>query len=372
MCLIYQKGVKLKPSTTEEIEQFKRDWLNKTIQELTSVYGAKYSTMKGWATEFRATRGPYNTIRINKEGPVPTLRETLSQELGRLPKIKLPPLRSGPGDEEEAVLVIGDWHTGRLTISFNSQVLAERVQKLAEATQEITRLHRKAYPINKLHVFCLGDMVQGEGVRFQPLENFEFGYPSQVATFSRLCSDFLGEMLGLFAEVHFWPVAGNHGRASVSHGTTSNWDTVAYDIMSSTLKNNPRFIYHPMPLVAEQDYQVARVGEWRFLLNHGSSIPIFQSTPWYGITTRALRWKQSIPEPWDSLILGHYHSIGDIVFNTIPILMNGTAVSDDPFPRRALGMESETKHWFFGVHPRQFMTWRYLINLRKGEMRGAE
>lgn len=367
----------MKPTSPEAIEQFRRDWQTLEIQELMTKYGAKYSTMKDWATTFRAFRPGHNALsKLNGipseiDSSIPTKQELLSkvvaEEIGKLPRVKLPPLRSGPGDEEEAVLIIGDWHTGRLTVSFNSQILSQRVQRLAEAIQEITRLHRRAYPINKLHVFCLGDMVQGEGLRFQPLENFEFGYPSQVATFTRLCSDLLEAMLGLFAEVHLWTIPGNHGRASVPHGTTSNWDNVAYDLIAGTMRNNLRFVYHPMPPIAEQDYQVAHVGNWGFLLNHGSGVPILQSTPWYGITTRALRWKQSIPEPFDALILGHFHSVGDIIFNTIPILMNGTAVSDDPFPRRALGMESETKHWFFGVHPRQFITWRYLINLRKGE-----
>ncbi len=261
---------------------------------------------------------------------------------------------------EIAVALLSDTHIGRRSKSYNVQIFQERLSRWEKAIKLIVDLHRKAYPIDQLYVLCLGDMVQGERVdRQMMLEELEIPVMEQVQVFADSLASALDSLHQDFTHLSCYGVPGNHGpvgRKPLS--STSNWDLMAYLLLQRQAMTNINFPDNG------QDYMIAEIPGAKMLLKHGTDIPMVMTVPFYGITTRALRWKQSIPG-WDTMCLGHFHTINELCFNRIPIFMNGTFVSGDEYPVSRLGLEADVRQWLFGVHPEHGVTWRYHIRLEE-------
>lgn len=258
---------------------------------------------------------------------------------------------------EEAVLLIGDVHAGRRTVSYNLAKMVQRFERLAEDVNTILDIHRRAYNVDKLNIFMLGDMLQGENVlRQMMLEDLDATLVEQKKALVDGLEVFLGKVASKNWSI--FGVMGNHGRLSKPSSSLANHDYGLYEYLN--LRYGDRVV------VPRKDYQVARVLGHGFLLTHGCNIRSYLGLPFYGVTARALRWKQSIPN-WDVLCMGHFHTLQELNFSGVPIFMNGTFVSDDEYPVNTLGLVNDTRMWMFGVHPDRPVTWRYALDLDPDE-----
>lgn len=266
------------------------------------------------------------------------------------------------GDEEQAVLMLSDWHLGEKNSKYNLRIARQRIERLMNSTMLITALHRKVYPVKILNIFWLGDIVSGESIFPSQPHEIEVGVVDQIFQSVPCVVEQLARLCGFFQEVRCTTVNGNHGRLGKFANKLSNFDRVFYETMRAATTGIPNLNWDITP---DWHFQT-RVLSTRFLGIHGSQIKIHLNLPWYGLTTRAGRW--AITEGlggFDIMVLGHFHSSSRIRWNNKIILTNGTLVDGDEFALEKMGLESSQCQWFFGVHPRQGLTWSYEIHLNK-------
>jgi hypothetical protein len=79
-----------------------------------------------------------------------------------LPKIPKPSFPKSLSTSETAVAVLADWQMGKVTPDYNTEVLAKRMDLYMDKLIEITNIQRTHHPVKNLHVWILGDIVEGE------------------------------------------------------------------------------------------------------------------------------------------------------------------------------------------------------------------
>lgn len=281
-----------------------------------------------------------------------------------LPALEIPELdlKQGKGDEEEVVLVISDLQIGHTTPTTDAKIVQARLQRLARRFVKIVGVHRKAYPIKKLHVFLLGDIVHGESVGHTVgLDELEHVLMDQM--FKIACpalEKLLVALLPHFPDgIDVWTASGNHGRLDKFHADSTNMDTIVYRFLEARLANQKGIRWH---IADQQFYQMVEICNHKFLVFHGDAIPMYLTLPYYGLTTRAMRLQGAVGN-FDYMVTGHFHVASSLCWNAMEIFVNGCFVTDDQWVLKKLGMSSTAKQIAFGVHPNQGVSWRYHIKL---------
>ncbi len=273
------------------------------------------------------------------------------------------PYKAGKGSPETQVALLGDIQYGRVTPSFNTGVAQRRLRYYARKIIRIGDLHRNAYPIDDIVVMGLGDMVDNEVLFPTQPHMVEIPVFQQVSELAQHVGDFLLDLAEEYKRVSFVGIPGNHGRVSRFNNPVSNWDNMFYLVLKAALRTHSR-IKIQIPETMYDWYKVVRVRGHGFLLIHGDQIRAWMNYPWYGSTQKAMRWTGSIPEPWEYMIHGHFHTQNlGYDFNDLEIISNGTFLSGDEYALRELGYKSSVKQITFGVNEHHGKTWTYGIKL---------
>lgn len=264
------------------------------------------------------------------------------------PSIAAPrrPRRSKGAYEEVAILHLSDLQLGKTTKTYDTQVCEDRVLMAMDKTIYITDLRRNIAGINELHVYLGGDVIEGEDIF--PHQAHEIDSPvidQACVNFPRIIGKALLLALEHFDKVVVFSVPGNHGRngpkSTRSHPRT-NWDQVAYLTLRTMLlgtDENPRKdIAKRLEWRMTDDFWVVdRVFDWGNLIVHGHQIGGgFAGFPWYGAGKKAWGWIDVIPEKWDNLFFGHFHTPAMATLNLRRFYANGTTESDNDFAKEQL------------------------------------
>ena len=269
----------------------------------------------------------------------------------------------GEGDEEVAVLVIGDLQIGHKTPTTTMRIIANRMKRLTAKFIKITAHHRKMYPVRRLELFLLGDLIQSEDIGFKVgLDELEAVLMTQMFKGAvPVLEQLIVDLTPHFDRIDIRTVSGNHGRLDRFHADTTNWDTIIYRMLEGRTAQMPTVKWH---IEGEKFWQKVKIWRRTFLIVHGDQINMWMNIPWYGITQRLMRWQGSMPgDSFSYAVLGHFHVISNFTWNDVQVFVNGCFVSDDQWVLKGIGMQSSTSQWAFGVHPRQGVTWRYQISL---------
>lgn len=277
-----------------------------------------------------------------------TIKEAISEALTALPKaFKVPPvpLVGRKPKEEIAILHLSDIQLGKITMSYNTAVADERVQRAMAKTVQITEMRRNNAVIRELHVYLGGDMVEGEDI-----------FPHQAhlidsPLFDQACingptifTKAILTALANFERVKVFCVYGNHGRNGSKHTRShpkTNWDRVFYHTLRTILlgtAEHPRKGVERLEFyVPDEFWAVDRVFAWGNLLVHGHQITGgFAGFPWYGTAKKAWGWIDAIEVPWDNLYFGHFHTPAFATLGGRVFYANGTTESDNDFAKEQL------------------------------------
>ena len=233
--------------------------------------------------------------------------------LGPLPEISVPKFAgSPPSDKEEvALLHLTDWQGSKVTPSYNSEIMRERVLEYCDKVDLLTSIQRMHHPVNKAVIMFGGDM--GEGLFNFPQQVFEIDATlfDQFAMIARLEVEVIRRVLATFKEVEVISEFGNHGRVGSKRANVplaDNFDRMAYHLARELIKDSadaPRVKWED----SIEDIRHVEIGNYRALLIHGDEVGRNGFASRNTIVNHIGRW-QSGAHPWlfRDCYVGHYHS----------------------------------------------------------------
>lgn len=208
---------------------------------------------------------------------------------------------------EVALWHLSDWQGAKLTPTYNSEVMRQRVLYFCDKAQRITEIQRADHPVRDVVIALGGDMVEGLfQFATQPFEVDQtlFG---QYVSVSRLLVDVVRRALAIYEKVTVCAEWGNHGRIGSKRDAvprSDNFDRMVYELSRQLLAGEPRLTWPDCP----EDIQQIEIGAYRALLFHGDEI----GRAGYASPTTLVSWlvrQQSGAYPWEFLdgYVGHYH-----------------------------------------------------------------
>jgi hypothetical protein len=274
-----------------------------------------------------------------------TLRELLyvafAHSLEHLPPITIPPVQSSQvrgRREEVAILHVSDTQFGKVTSNYDSDVASARIVHLAEKVCEVIDVRRSAAKIDEVRLYLGGDIVEGELIfPTQPHLIDQAVFDQACRTAPLALARLINILLRKVKVVRVKTVDGNHGDGSKHAHPRSNWDRVCYEVLRVMLlgyEGNPRLELQGRLFfdISDEFFAVDRVWDWGNLIVHGDQIRGgFAGFPWYGTAKKAWGWIDSIPQPWDYLWFGHFHTPASAVLNHRIFLANGTTESSNSY-----------------------------------------
>lgn len=231
-----------------------------------------------------------------------------SISIGAKPLITTPTKdrRKSPG--EVALWHLTDWQLAKKSVSYNSEVAKERVQRYIDKAITLTEVQRAHHPVKTCVVVFTGDML--EGLFNFPSQAHEIDQTlfGQYATTARLVADVVAAALNTYETVLVVPEWGNHGRiGSKRDGVprADNMDRMAYELARQLVGEHKRLTWQDCP----EDIQRIEIGNYRAIAIHGDEVGRNGYASPAAIVSHVARW-QSGAYPWDfrDCYLGHYHT----------------------------------------------------------------
>jgi hypothetical protein len=283
-----------------------------------------------------------------------------------LPKVFKPNLTKLKATPETAVAVFADWQLGKVTPDYNSSVLEDRMELYTEKLFEITEIQRKHHNVDNLHVWLLGDIVEGEEIFPGQSHLIDSGLYRQVGVNGpRILSKFLYSALENFEHVHVTGVIGNHGsvggRLRKLHDPETNMDRLLYKIVSLIFESNDRITFNIPDGRGERNfYAIDEIGDYKTLLIHGDQLPAPSSISSY--KTKILSWKDGgIPEYFDDVFMGHYHQQFKMSLGSTILRISGSPESFNTYAQEYFFSMSRPSQQLMFIHPERGVTSEYTI-----------
>jgi len=284
-----------------------------------------------------------------------------------LPKVKAPSIKKIKDKlPETAVAVFADWQLGKITPTYDSSVLENRIEEYTDKLLEITEIQRMDHNVNDLHVWLLGDIVEGEEIFPGQSHLIDSGLYRQVGINGpRILSRFLTTALENFEHVHVTGVIGNHGavggRAKKQHDPETNMDRLLYKIVELMFSNNDRITFNIPDGKGERNwYAVDTIGSYSSLLIHGDQLPA--PTSYYGYYKKVMGWKDgAVPEHFDDVFMGHYHQQFKMTIGSTLLRISGSPESNNTYAQEYFSSMSRPCQHLMYIHPENGITSEYSI-----------
>lgn len=231
-------------------------------------------------------------------------------------------------DAREASIgvVLSDWHIGKIIDrdqvlglnEFNYDIAVERVKNLGEAISSVTKIHQNGVDIDGIHLFCIGDLVQGY-LRQTDWINCEFTPPEQVARCTELLINLIDELINaLNLPIHVVVQGGNHGRLTgMAKVPSSDRVALSYEtLLGENLKMAYRNSYGVAVTIPQAYHHLTNIQGKKILSSHGDDIKISNSTlakGEIGVAPLMLAHYENLRKniPHDCAIAGHWHNFSN-------------------------------------------------------------
>lgn len=265
--------------------------------------------------------------------------------------------------QHEFALNWSDLHAGEVVSleetgginSYDWETMLKRHDKLREAL--FSYQDNRPYPVQKLNVFALGDMLSGN-IHDELMATNEIPLAEATVQLGLDGAEWLESLTERFPQIHVSGVVGNHPRAHKKPWAKQGFDNAdwtAYHVMATALKKNPRITFD-IPKANQHRILVAE--NWPLLLWHGdgvrSSMP---GVPWGGVMRRvaALRNQYaSVNQPVRYFNCGHFHTPNAV--ESGEIILNGSIKGPDEYSIKAFGGGRPPAQVLQTFHPQRGLT----------------
>jgi hypothetical protein len=284
-----------------------------------------------------------------------------------LPKIKSPNIKSNKHNTPEtAVAIFSDWQMGKITPSYNTEVLEKRIELYTEKLLEITEIQRLHHNVDDLRVWLLGDIVEGEEIFAGQSHLIDSGLYRQVGVNGpRILSKFLLTALENFKKIHVTGIIGNHGavggKMKKSHDPETNMDRLLYKILELIFAKEDRITFNIPDGKGERNwYATDVIGGYSSLLIHGDQLP--SPAQYYGYYKKVMGWKDgALPEQFDDVFMGHYHQQFKMTIGSTILRVSGSPESSNTYAQEYFSSMSRPCQHLMFIHPEHGVTSEYSV-----------
>jgi hypothetical protein len=230
--------------------------------------------------------------------------------MGNPPAVPKPKADRRKGKTEVALLHLSDLHFGKQTESFDSEIAAQRIERLIEKVILLTEIERADHPVRECHVMLGGDFVENVGIF--PGQAFEVDSTlfSQIFAARNSVSAALRKLASVFEVVTTWEEPGNHGRLGRKgdHPQEDSADLLTYRLARervSDLEDSGRIVWNE----TQGWHSIVTIGNYPALLVHGDEIKSFGGNiPAFGISRKVNAWSTGVVAPFTDCYMGHFHA----------------------------------------------------------------
>lgn len=270
--------------------------------------------------------------------------------LGPVPKVPAPKADKRKEGGEVALWHLTDWQGAKVTTSYNSEVMRERVLRFCDKAERLTAIQRAHHPVEECVILFGGDMV--EGLFNFPSQPFEVDATlfAQFAQTARLEAEVVRRALGLYRKVTVVQEWGNHGRVGDKRAAvprSDNVDRMAYELAREIVGRSERLVWED----SEEDIQRVEVGNYRALLIHGDEVGRNGFASPTTIVNHVGKWKAGgYPWTFRDCYMGHYHNHGEwaLADGKGALYQTGSPESDNRYARDTMGaMSASTQRLHF-------------------------
>lgn len=261
---------------------------------------------------------------------------------GPIPAVTAPAIDKRRKRAEVALWHLTDWQGAKVTPSYNSEVMRERVMRFAQKAVNITEIQRADHPVKECHIVFGGDMV--EGLFNFPTQPFEIDgtLHHQFVTVARLIVDVVRYALAHYEVVSVTAEWGNHGRIGSKRDTvpkSDNLDRMTYELARQLLTSDPAIAKRlRWSENGAEDIQRLEIGKYRALVMHGDEVGrngFASPAAWQAAGNRwmagAYGWE------FQDIYLGHYHRYAQEPIQGMgTIYWTGSTESDNRYARDSL------------------------------------
>lgn len=275
--------------------------------------------------------------------------------LGPVPKAVGPRTVAAKGKPEVALWHLTDWQGSKLTPSYSSQIMRERVMRFCDKAELITNIHRAHHPVDEVVVMLGGDMV--EGLFNFPGQAFEIDATlfQQFVTVSRLLVDVMLRAALIYKRVTVIAEWGNHGRIGSKRDNVprhDNIDRMCYEMARQMLAHEKRIVWQDCP----EDIQRVEIGNYRALLIHGDEVGRNGFASPMTIVNHCNRWRSgSYPWEFRDVYIGHYHTHAEwpMANGLGSVFQTGSTESDNRYAGVMLAASATPSQRLHFVDPRE-------------------
>lgn len=257
---------------------------------------------------------------------------------------------------EVALWHMTDWQGSKVTPSYNSEIMRQRVLDFTKKATKITEIQRQDHPVPNVVICFGGDMVEGLFNYPAQLWEIDLSLYDQYITVSRLIVDVIRQALATYEHVTVIAEWGNHGRVGSKRDNvpkSDNFDRMCYELARQLLCSNESVAKRLTwdPLHGTEDIQKIEIGNYRALLMHGDEVGrsgFASPSAWQAAGNR---WKAGA-YGWDfqDIYLGHYHRHAQepLSDGLGSVYWTGSTESDNRYARDSMaasGVPSQRLHF---------------------------
>lgn len=266
--------------------------------------------------------------------------------------------------EEVALWHLTDWQGGKRTVSYDSTVMARRIETFLLKAESITAIQRADHPVRSCHILFGGDMV--EGLFNFPTQAFEIDSTlfDQWRTVTATLILAVRRALTIYEDVTVVSEWGNHGRIGSKRDAvpaSDNIDRMCYETARMALAGEKRLHWDDSP----EDIQRVEIGNYRALLMHGDETGrngFVSQTTFLSYINKlkagAFGWS------FRDVYSGHYHTHHEqaMADGSGAWYQTGSTESDNRYARNGLGSRAEPSQRLHFIEPdRAIVTAQYKV-----------
>lgn len=289
--------------------------------------------------------------------------------LGPVPKVPAPKADRRRGGGEVALWHLTDWQGSKVTTSYNSEIMRERVIRFCDKADQLTAIQRADHPVEECVILLGGDMV--EGLFNYPSQPFEIDASlfAQFAGSARLVAEVVRRALATYRKVSVVQEWGNHGRVGDKRAAvprSDNVDRMVYELAREMVGSGGKL---PDRLTWEdsaEDIHWFEIGNYRALLIHGDEIGRNGAASINTLVKYVTQLKAgAYDRPFLDVYAGHLHSHRDIELpDGGSYFQTGSPESDNRYARDSMAATSRPTQRLHFIDPSEGrVTAQYKVDL---------